>query len=125
MDPIGIFYTDEEQVPRHWTISEMKGTIVLDAKWKEGLKDVRVGEKIVVIFHFHRSPEFELKNLIQQPKHKDHSMGIFSICSPLRPNPLGLSVLTVEDIQDNVVFVKHADMIDGTPILDIKPHIDA
>ena len=50
-------------------------------------------------------------------------MGVFSICSPLRPNPVGLSILEVLTIKENVIMVTHADMIDGTPILDIKPYI--
>jgi tRNA (adenine37-N6)-methyltransferase len=123
MNPIGVFHTKEKQIPRHWSISEMEGEIVLDLQWADGLRDIQPGEKIVVIFHFHKSPEFEPENLIQHPKHKERPMGVFSICSPLRPNPVGFSVLTVEDVCENVVFVKHADMIDGTPVLDIKPHI--
>lgn len=124
MKPIGIFYTNEKQIPRHWSISEVQGKIVVDPQWTEGLREIQPGQKIVVIFHFHQSPQFELKNLIQHPKHKDRPMGVFSICSPLRPNPVGFSVLTVKDIFDNVVFVKHADMTDGTPVLDIMPHIE-
>lgn len=125
MNPIGVFHTEATEIPRHWSISEVEGKIVLAPHFTAGLKDIKRGEKIVVIFHFHQSPEFELKNLVQHPKHMDRSMGVFSICSPLRPNPIGFSVLTVKDILDNVVFVKHADMIDGTPVLDIKPHVSA
>lgn len=125
MTPIGAFHTEAKQIPRHWSISEMDGKIVLGPQWVEGLQDIRPGQKIVVIFHFHKSPDFELKNLVQHPKHKDRPMGVFNICSPLRPNPIGFSVLTVTAVHENIIFVKHADMIDGTPILDIKPHISA
>lgn len=50
-------------------------------------------------------------------------MGVFSICSPVRPNPIGLSIVKVVDINKNILTVKHIDMLDGTPILDIKPYI--
>jgi len=50
-------------------------------------------------------------------------MGVFSICSPVRPNPIGLSIVKVLSIDKNVLLVKHVDMIDGTPILDIKPYV--
>jgi tRNA (Thr-GGU) A37 N-methylase len=50
-------------------------------------------------------------------------MGVFSICSPYRPNPIGLSVLEVVAVEKNILTVKNADMLDGTPIFDIKPHI--
>ncbi|MCU0598656.1 MAG: tRNA (N6-threonylcarbamoyladenosine(37)-N6)-methyltransferase TrmO [Desulfobacterales bacterium] len=122
MTPIGIFHTDSKQIPRHWAISDVKGDIVIDEKYKDGLKDIQTGQKIIVIFHFHQSPPFESCHLIQKPWHREKEMGVFSICSPLRPNPIGLSVLKVLEVKGNVVSVVHADMVDGTPVLDIKPY---
>jgi tRNA (Thr-GGU) A37 N-methylase len=52
-------------------------------------------------------------------------MGVFSTCSPLRPNPVGMSVLEVLGIRDANIDVRRLDMMDGTPILDIKPHVEA
>jgi tRNA (adenine37-N6)-methyltransferase len=123
MTPIGVFHTDAQDIPRHWTISDVKGDLVIEEKYKAGLRDIQIGQKIIVIFCFHQSPPFESRYLIQKPKHKPHEMGVFSICSPLRPNPIGLSVLEVLDVKENTVKVLHADMVDGTPILDIKPYI--
>ena len=123
MSPIGVFHTEEKHIPRHWSISEVEGRLVIDPAYAEGLKDITAGQKIIVLFYFHQSPRFELQHLIQSPPHKKRPMGVFSICSPLRPNPIGLSVLLVLGVADNMLLVKHADMIDGTPILDIKPHI--
>ncbi len=51
-------------------------------------------------------------------------MGVFSICSPIRPNPIGMSVLEVLGRKGNVIYVKGLDMVDGTPILDIKPRVE-
>ncbi|RJP87773.1 MAG: tRNA (N6-threonylcarbamoyladenosine(37)-N6)-methyltransferase TrmO [Desulfobacteraceae bacterium] len=123
MSPIGVFYTDEKNIPRHWSISEVEGRLEINPVYTEGLKDMAAGQKIIVLFYFHQSRKFEPEHVIQTPPHKPKPMGVFSICSPLRPNPIGLSVLTVLGVTKNIVSVKHADMLDGTPILDIKPHI--
>ena len=123
MSPIGVFHTNEKSIPRHWSVSEVEGQIEIDPVYMEGLKDIEAGQEIVVLFYFHQSPPFEHKHLVQFPPHKSKPMGVFSICSPVRPNPIGLSVLVVLSVLGNIVKVKHADMIDGTPILDIKPHI--
>jgi tRNA-Thr(GGU) m(6)t(6)A37 methyltransferase TsaA len=121
MEPIGFVHTDVERVPRHWTVSTVEGTLVIDKEYLEGLKDIKAGQRIVVIFHFHRSQKFTSEFLVQKPPHRDERLGVFSICSPIRPNPLGMSVLKVLGIEKNIIFVKGLDMVDGTPILDIKP----
>lgn len=123
ISPIGVFHTNETNIPRHWSVSEVEGRIEIDPVYAEGLKDITVGQKIIVLFYFHKSPQFESRHLVQSPPHKKVPMGVFSICSPLRPNPIGLSVLSVLSVSGNILTVKHADMIDGTPVLDIKPHI--
>ncbi len=124
MTPIGVFHTKAKEIPRHWSISEVVGAIEIDKIYEPGLKDIRAGQKIIVLFNFHQSNPFDPKFLIQKPRHKETAMGVFSICSPYRPNPIGLSVLTVLNVEDNIITVNHADMMDGTPILDIKPHIE-
>jgi tRNA-Thr(GGU) m(6)t(6)A37 methyltransferase TsaA len=125
LKPIGFVQTENKTTPRHWTVSDVEGILVLDEQYVEGLRDIQIGDRIVVIFHFHKSRPFSQDFLIQKPPHKDRDFGVFSICSPIRPNPIGLSVLNVLDRQQNVLRVKGIDMIDGTPILDIKPHIEA
>lgn len=123
MTPIGTFYTRETDIPRHWSISEARGRIEIDPAYQEGLRDVEAGQQIVVLFYFHKSPPFSPDLLIQKPPHRDRPFGVFSICSPRRPNPVGLSVLRVTGIRGNVLDVENIDMIDQTPVLDIKPHI--
>lgn len=119
--PIGFVKTDVPTVPRHWTISDVEGKLVIYEKYTEGLRDIQRGQSIIVIFHFHQSKEFELRHLIQTPPHRNEKLGVFSTCSPIRPNPIGISVLEVLGIEENIIYVKGLDMIDGTPILDIKP----
>ena len=123
LQAIGTAHTDAENIPRHWTVSDVEGTLVIDPQYTEGLSDITVGQRIVVLFHFHQSPPFTRALLKQTPPHRGQSMGVFSICSPRRPNPIGLSVLEVLAKEDNVLRVRGMDMFDGTPILDIKPFV--
>lgn len=123
MKPIGIVRTEAASVPRHWTVSDVEGTLVIDEAYREGLRDIRPGQKIIVLFHFHKSQPFSPQDLIQKPPHRNEPLGVFSICSPRRPNPIGLSVVEVLDVQGSTLRVKGIDMLDGTPILDIKPWI--
>jgi tRNA-Thr(GGU) m(6)t(6)A37 methyltransferase TsaA len=128
MSPIGFVRTDAEKVPRSFRVSEVEGTLEIAEAYREGLADVEPGQRIVVIFVFHESPEFSERLLRQTPPHRRHlssrddgSMGIFSICSPVRPNPVGMSILDVLEVEGTTVRVRGLDMKDGTPILDIKP----
>jgi tRNA (Thr-GGU) A37 N-methylase len=53
LKPIGTAYTDAERIPRHWTVSDVEGTLVIDPDYIAGLSDITVGQRIVVLFHFH------------------------------------------------------------------------
>ena len=121
--PIGFVRVEAEDVPRSWRRSELEGTLVIDERYLEGLVDIERGQRIVVIFNFHRSPEFSMELLRQTPPHTGKKTGIFSICSPVRPNPIGMSVVEVLGVEGGAVRVRGLDMLDGTPILDIKPYI--
>jgi tRNA (adenine37-N6)-methyltransferase len=122
--PIGFVRTDAEVLPRHWSVSEVEGTLVIDEEYSEGLRDVRPGKRIVVIFHFHRSPRFSPEFLRQTSGQDGREAGVFSLCAPIRPNPVGMSVLEVLGVRDANVDVRRLDALDGTPIPDIKPHIE-
>jgi tRNA-Thr(GGU) m(6)t(6)A37 methyltransferase TsaA len=122
---IGFVRTDAEVLPRHWSVSDVEGTLVIDEKYSDGLRDIEVGQRIVVIFHFHRSPAFSPEFLRQRSGHTGRQTGVFSTCSPIRPNPIGMSVVEVLGIRDANIDVRSLDMLGGTPILDIKPHIEA
>ena len=124
MEPIGFVRTDVEKVPRNFRVSEVEGTLEIGESYAEGLADVEPGQRIVVIFHFHESPAFSPDLLRQTPKvprSDKEKMGIFSICSPVRPNPVGMSILDVLGVEGTTLRVRGLDMRDGTPILDIKP----
>ena len=123
--PIGIVRTCAVDLPRHWSVSDVAGTLVLDEDYREGLRDIEPGQRIVVLFHFHRSPPFSSERLRQTSGETGQEMGVFSLCSPVRPNPIGLSVLDVVSVTGAHVDVRGLDMLDGTPILDIKPYLSA
>ena len=122
-EPIGIAHTDAVNIPRHLTVSKLEGPLVIDPQYPEGPADIATGQRIVVPFHFHQSPPFSPELLLQTLPYRNQSMGVFSICSPRRPNAIGLSVLESLAREQNVLKVRCIDMIDGTPILDIKPFI--
>ena len=122
--PIGFVRTEARELPRHWSVSDVEGMLVIEEEYLEGLREIESGQRIVVIFYFHRSPEFSSRFLRQTPPHRSKEMGVFSICSPIRPNPIGMSVLKVLGVEGASIRVKGLDMLDGTPILDIKPYIE-
>jgi tRNA-Thr(GGU) m(6)t(6)A37 methyltransferase TsaA len=125
MRAIGTVRHDHEDVPRHWTASEIEGELRIDEIYLDGLSDIEVGDRVVVLFEFHLSPPFDpAQHLRQTPPHKEHPRGVFSICSPLRPNPIGLSVVEVIAVDRATLTVKGIDMLDGTPVLDVKPHAE-
>ncbi len=123
MEPIGVVRTEAEKVPRHWSVSDLEGKLVIDTRYEEGLRDIKPGQRIIVLFYFDRSAAFSSELLVQTPPHRNEALGVFSICSPRRPNPIGLSVLEVLKVDGPVIHVKGIDMYDGTPILDIKPDV--
>jgi tRNA-Thr(GGU) m(6)t(6)A37 methyltransferase TsaA len=121
--PIGYVSVAAATVPRHYTVSELEGYLVVDPAYEAGLRDIRPGQRLVVLFHFHQSPPFTPERLIQKPPHREERLGVFSTCSPHRPNPLGLSILEVLEVQGNRLRVRGLDMYDGTPLLDLKPFV--
>ncbi len=97
-----------------------KGNIKLKKKYMEGLLDLDGFSHIYLIYHFHKSKDFKLKVM---PFLDDKLHGIFSTRAPQRPNSIGISVVKLISIKDNILEIENVDMIDGTPLLDIKPYI--
>ncbi len=121
LQAIGWIRHGAEDVPRHWSVSELEGDLEIRSAFADGLADIAAGQKIIVIFAFDQSPPFTEDFLKQETRHSKEIKGVFSICSPRRPNPIGLSVLEVLAVTGCRVRVRGLDMFDGTPILDIKP----
>lgn len=121
LTPIGQVHTDVVDLPQHCRYSDVEGTITIKPQYHSGLTDISVGEEIIVLFYFHQSPAFTPDMLRLVPPHRNEDLGVFSTCSPRRPNPIGLSVVEVIGIEHNAIKVKGIDMRDGTPVVDIKP----
>jgi tRNA-Thr(GGU) m(6)t(6)A37 methyltransferase TsaA len=124
LKPIGVVRTNAEDVPRHWSISNVEGTLVIDEEYVDGLRNIEPGQRLVVLFHFDRSEGFTRDSVIQMSGGEGRERGVFSTCSPIRPNPIGISVVEVLGIRGANIDVRGLDMLDGTPILDLKPHIE-
>ncbi|MDY6932399.1 MAG: tRNA (N6-threonylcarbamoyladenosine(37)-N6)-methyltransferase TrmO, partial [Halobacteriota archaeon] len=89
-------------------------------EYEEGLSDLDGFSHIILIFAFHKSNGFSLK---VKPFLDDSVRGLFATRSPRRPNKIGMSIVNLIEIKGNILSVKGVDMIDGTPLLDIKPYI--
>lgn len=120
--PIGVMHcglTDPETAPKYYTESDVAGIIEVYEPYAEGLANLEKFDHIVVLFHFHRSKGYDLR---QKRRGVGELRGVFSLCSPNRPNGIGLSVLRLVKVDGNRLHVQNVDLLDDTPILDIKPY---
>jgi len=120
-EPIGYVSTDSEEIPRFYSHSTVEGRLVFEERYTNGLTDFSAGDRLYVIFLFHDSPPFDTTRLRIRTPHSSAHKGIFNTRSPVRPNPVGLSIVEVLSVRGNIIDVRGLDMMDGTPILDIKP----
>ena len=97
----------------------IKAEIKLSEEFQEGLKDLEGFSHIIVIYDFHKSKDFKLK---VKPFLDNENRGVFATRAPKRPNSIGLSVLKLNKIVRNILYVENVDILDGTPVLDIKPY---
>ena len=98
----------------------LKAEIELFKEYQDGLKDLEKFSHIIVLYHFHKAQGF---NLTVKPFLDDKSHGVFATRAPMRPNSIGLSVLKLNKIVNNILYVENVDILDGTPVLDIKPYV--
>src|SRR6056297_2115016 len=122
--PIGFFsskYTLKTGAPRQGVLKpESKGVIIIDTVYTDALSWLNEFEYIWVITHFHEAKGWES---IVIPPESDHEFGLFATRSPRRPNPIGLSLIKMDTIINNKIYVSGIDIFDKTPILDIKPFL--
>jgi len=124
LKPIGIIHTpykNPQDIPIQGTFNKkVKGKVTLFKKYKEGLKDIEGFSHIILIYYFHRSRK---EKLVEQPYLENNEHGIFAIRSPNRPNHIGFSIVKLEKVKDNIIVFSEVDILDGTPLLDIKPYV--
>jgi tRNA-Thr(GGU) m(6)t(6)A37 methyltransferase TsaA len=97
-----------------------KGTIEIAEEYREGLRDLGGFERIILIYAFHKCTDH---SLIVKPFLDTTPRGIFATRSPRRPNAIGLSVVRLIAVRDGRIDVEDIDVLDGTPLLDIKPYV--
>jgi tRNA-Thr(GGU) m(6)t(6)A37 methyltransferase TsaA len=100
--------------------SGIKGIVEVFPAFTEGLKDVEGFSHIILLYHFHQIKE---SMLLVTPFLDSQPRGVFATRAPKRPNPIGLSVVKLDGIEGNILHVENVDIIDGTPLLDIKPYV--
>jgi tRNA (adenine37-N6)-methyltransferase len=122
--PIGIIYTpfrEADQPPIQPHLGEsIQGQIELDPEYADGLMDLDGFERIWLLYWFDRSTVFKLH---VQPYRDKQVHGVFATRAPSRPNPLGLSCVRLDRIEGHILHISGVDILDGTPLLDIKPYI--
>ncbi|HIQ05487.1 MAG TPA: tRNA (N6-threonylcarbamoyladenosine(37)-N6)-methyltransferase TrmO [Anaerolineae bacterium] len=101
-------------------IAESESRIIVDPSLAEGLRGLERFDRIMVVYHFHRSSGF---SLLQHPRGDlaRPRRGVFALHSPHRPNPIGVTLVDLLAVEGNVLRVRGLDAINGTPVLDIKP----
>ncbi len=98
----------------------VEGRVVLREELTAGLDDLDGFSHLILIYHFHRTSGYDLT---VTPFLDDHPRGLFATRAPRRPNAVGISVVSLVRRQEHVLHVRGIDVIDGTPLLDIKPHV--
>jgi len=121
--PIGIVRTPFKElkgIPNQPSKSNgVNGIVEVHPQFQEGLKDLDGFSNIILLCHFHKITEFKLSVV---PSEETELRGLFATRSPRRPNPIGFSVVQLNDVQENKIMVSDLDILDGTPVLDIKPY---
>ena len=122
--PIGIIHSPFKR-PRGMPIQPVgakgiSGTVELREEYADGLKDIDGFSHIILTYHFHLSEGY---SLLVKPFLDDTPRGLFSIRAPKRPNSIGISVVRLDRIDGCTLHISNVDIVDGTPLLDIKPYV--
>jgi len=121
--PIGEIHTpfsDKRDTPIQASRSAATGQVEVYPAYVDGLRDLDGFSHIILIYAFHRSDDYALS---VTPFLDDQERGLFATRYPERPNPIGLSIVRLLTVHDNLIDIEGADMLDGTPLLDIKPYV--
>lgn len=124
LTPIGTIhspFTDPGEMPIQPTGAKgVKGAITIFDAYANGLKDLEGFSHLILLYHFHRSRPFKLTVV---PFLDDTPRGVFATRAPSRPNPVGLSVVRLNRVDGLRLEIQHVDILDQTPLLDIKPFV--
>ena len=122
--PIGLIHSpfqDIEGMPiQPAGAAQIQGTVEVWPEFTAALKDLEGFSHIILLYHFHRAGAAKL---VVTPFMDSQPHGVFATRAPKRPNPIGLSVVKLVGIEQNILHVENIDILDGTPLLDIKPYV--
>lgn len=124
LKPIGIIHSPfktVDQTPRWGTLTDEVGEIEIFPEYEDGLYKIEQYPSIEVLFYFHQSRRDMLR---VTPPHDKEERGVFATRAPVRPNPIGLTHMKLIGRKGRFLRVKNIDMLDGTPVIDIKSHTD-
>jgi tRNA-Thr(GGU) m(6)t(6)A37 methyltransferase TsaA len=114
-------FTDLESMPiQPAGDASSPGTIEIYAAYVEGLKDLDGFSHIILLYHLH---EVRSTSLTVTPFLDSIPRGVFATRAPARPNPIGLSVVKLDRIEGSILYVEELDVLNGTPLLDLKPYV--
>jgi tRNA-Thr(GGU) m(6)t(6)A37 methyltransferase TsaA len=123
MKSIGVIhspFTDKNQTPIQPTRSQAVGQVEVNPEFADGLQDIEGFSHIILLYVFHQSNGYSLR---VKPFLDDQLRGLFATRYPGRPNPIGLSVVRLLRRRENVLEIEGVDVLDCTPLLDIKPYV--
>ena len=98
----------------------IQGTVEVLPEYGEGLRDLEGFSHIILFYYFHLAPGF---SLLVKPFLDDQKRGLFATRAPARPNPIGFSIVRLERVDGTRLYIREVDIVDGTPLLDIKPYV--
>lgn len=123
-EPIGIVHTPFKEIGgmpiQPSGAAGVRGTIELSPQFVEGLADLDGFSHIILLYHFHLVTSASLTVI---PFLDTKPRGLFSTRAPKRPNPIGISIVKLTGVEGNILSVENIDVLDGTPLLDIKPYV--
>jgi tRNA-Thr(GGU) m(6)t(6)A37 methyltransferase TsaA len=124
LNPIGIIHTPFTSL-EHMPIQPagaagVQGTVEVFELYRPGLQDLEGFSHIILLYAFHRSHHVQL---LVTPFMDSQVRGVFATRAPRRPNPIGLSVVQLDTVKDGMLYIQHVDILDGTPLIDIKPYV--
>lgn len=98
----------------------VEGTIEIFPQYQDGLKDLDGFSHIILLYHLHKVTKASLQ---VKPFMDASAHGVFATRAPARPNPIGISIVRLMKIEKNQIYIQDVDILDGTPLLDIKPYL--
>jgi tRNA-Thr(GGU) m(6)t(6)A37 methyltransferase TsaA len=124
LEPIGIIHSpfrEMENMPvQSVGAQHARGSVVVYERFSEGLTDLEGFSHIYLVYHFHRTRRTELRVI---PYMDTVERGVFATRSPLRPSHIGISIVELLSVSGNVLEVRGVDVLDETPLIDIKPYV--